>query len=231
VTAGERESKYRYMREVWYPRRRREAIAAGLAVKVDDLDGETWKAVGDEGRYAVSDFGRVKRLTREVPCGNGHGTTSTRIRRERLLRQRPDKDGYLRVGIYQGGKHCSRAVHRLVLEAFVGPRPFVGAESRHLDGDEANCRLDNLRWGTHAENVADRFLHGTVLRGEKIPSSKLNWQAVAVIRHFRGKVSAALLARLHGVLPLAVYSIYYGKTWTGVPYTGWRRRAQSGTSL
>jgi hypothetical protein len=34
-------------------------------------------------------------------------------------------------------------------------------EVRHKDGDPRNCRLSNLTYGTHAENMADMIEHGT----------------------------------------------------------------------
>lgn len=49
-------------------------------------------------------------------------------------------------------------VHRLVLEAFVGPCP-ENMECRHLNGVRSDCRLDNLAWGTKAENEADKKKH------------------------------------------------------------------------
>jgi hypothetical protein len=52
-----------------------------------------------------------------------------------------------------------RYVHSLVAEAFIGPRP-IGLEVRHLDGDSTNNAVDNLRYGTHAENMQDRVKHG-----------------------------------------------------------------------
>lgn len=47
----------------------------------------------------------------------------------------------------------------MVLRAFVGEPP-AGHECRHLDGDRQNNALDNLAWGTRAENVADTIRHG-----------------------------------------------------------------------
>jgi hypothetical protein len=51
-----------------------------------------------------------------------------------------------------------RQVHRLVLEAFVGPCPD-GMECCHEDGDSTNNRVDNLRWDTHEANVRERLEH------------------------------------------------------------------------
>jgi hypothetical protein len=61
-------------------------------------------------------------------------------------------------------------VHVAVLEAFRGFR-HPGQETRHLDGDSRNNRLRNLRWGTPAQNIADKVKHGRT-RGSK----HWNWQ-------------------------------------------------------
>jgi hypothetical protein len=53
-------------------------------------------------------------------------------------------------------------VHRLVLEAFVGPCP-IGMQCRHFpDPNPANCNLKNLQWGTPMENTEDKRVHGTL---------------------------------------------------------------------
>ena len=45
-------------------------------------------------------------------------------------------------------------VHSLVARAFHGERP-QGRECDHIDRNRANNRADNLRWVTHAENMAN----------------------------------------------------------------------------
>jgi hypothetical protein len=64
--------------------------------------------------------------------------------------------GYYRVelGYGAGGKKFN--VHRLVLEAFVGPRP-PGKQCRHINGDSLDNRLENLAWGTSKEDRDDRL--------------------------------------------------------------------------
>lgn len=51
-------------------------------------------------------------------------------------------------------------VHILVLEAFAGPRP-LGAEACHRNGNPSDNRLENLYWGSHADNMKDMTQHGT----------------------------------------------------------------------
>lgn len=90
--------------------------------------------------YEVSDHGRVRNA-----------------RTGRILRPSNYKlDGYLRIET----SHRRVLLHRLVLEAFVGPCP-PGCEARHVhDPDRGNCRLSNLAWGTKKENADDRWRQG-----------------------------------------------------------------------
>ncbi len=75
----------------------------------------------------------------------------------------------------------NRYVHRLVLEAFVGPCP-VGMQCRHLDGDPHNNRINNLCWGTPDENHVDKVRHGTSPVGERNPLARLTAGEVLDIR-------------------------------------------------
>jgi HNH endonuclease len=84
-------------------------------------------------------------------------------------------------------------VHRLVLEAFVGPCP-PESECRHIDGNPANNHLSNLAWGTRKENYADSVRHGTaqVLRGEHAFGGKKGWDYVehkTGEKHHRAKLT------------------------------------------
>jgi len=90
-------------------------------------------------------------------------------------------DGYPSVSLTNNSKGHTRAIHRLVMEAFVGPKP-EGMECRHLDGNRGNPRLENLVWGTPVENQADRNTHGTSNSGEQHPLSKLTEKSVVQIK-------------------------------------------------
>jgi hypothetical protein len=67
---------------------------------------------------------------------------------------------YALLGLCVDGVQHSCAVHVLVASAFLGPRP-AGMEVRHLDGNEFNNNVRNLRYGTHSENMHDKRTHGT----------------------------------------------------------------------
>lgn len=110
-------------------------------------DPEIWRQIdGFEGRYEVSSLGRVRSWT---PAKVG-GT----------LRPTPHKDRY-RVTLYSDtGRAVHRYVHRLVADAFLGPRP-EGLETRHLNGNPLDNRAANLAYGTTSDNQLDSVRHGT----------------------------------------------------------------------
>jgi hypothetical protein len=110
---------------------------------------ETWKPVpGTDGRYSVSDEGRVR---------GAFG---------RVLKAQLRADGRRVVDVWVGGVRSTRTVSQLVLEAFVGPRPADG-EGRHKNGDPGDNRLANLQWGSKAENTLDSVAHGTHANASK----------------------------------------------------------------
>lgn len=124
---------------------------------------ECWRSVaGHEGYYEVSDLGNVRSIDRTVVQSNG----KVRFFPGRVIRPRKQNSGYLSVGLKRGPKVWRRNVHRLVLEAFEGPCPG-GMTVRHLNGDQEDNRLVNLRYGTLRENMLDQVAHGTHRQTQK----------------------------------------------------------------
>jgi hypothetical protein len=110
------------------------------------------------------------------------------------------------------GRVSQRYVHRLVLEAFVGPCP-PGQEALHGPRGTADNSLANLRWGTHVENNADKLRDGTYGR-------KLRAEDVREAFRLRetGLGSRAVAARL-GVGRSTVQRIWKGSTWACLSMT------------
>jgi hypothetical protein len=169
------------------------------------VNAEVWsQIIGFEGLYSVSTWGRVK----SHHCYHGAG--------ECILKpQVRNRCGHLRVSLYAGGRHVLAAVHRLVLTAFVGPCPD-GMECRHLDGNPSNNRIENLVWGTQAENQADRIRHGTSNLGERNGLAKLTEANVREIRKLLGQgVPGMTIGRLYGVSQTTI-SYIKRKGWSHV---------------
>ena len=111
-----------------------------------DLPGEKWKKIKSlDGRFAVSNMGRVKSLWQR--------------RRNPILFQGTTQTGYKFVTVQINGENIMRLVHRLVAYHFC-PKPadFHEQPSRyyqvnHKDENPANNRADNLEWVTCKENI------------------------------------------------------------------------------
>ncbi len=127
-----------------------------------DGSKELWRDIpGYKGFYRVSDRGRVISLDRVI-IRNG---SLAHLRPKFLKLGHLPKSGRPYVFLCKGGEKNLRLIHRLVLEAFVGPRP-EGMECCHFpDRDPHNNRLENLRWDTPRANRADSEKHGTADRG------------------------------------------------------------------
>lgn len=105
---------------------------------------ERWlPVVGYEGTYEVSDLGRVRSLDRVDAAGQNL--------KGRILKPSPKSSGHLLVTLCNGNRRMS-PVHRLVMEAFVGPCPEGREVCHYPDHDKTNNRLDNLMYGTRSEN-------------------------------------------------------------------------------
>jgi hypothetical protein len=182
---------------------------------------EQWRPVPGWPRYEVSDAGRVRTWKVQGP------PYTKRAAEPRALAVHAVGSGYLSAPLSQPGSTRRRYVHRLVLEAFVGPCP-PGMEACHNNGLKTDNRLENLRWDTHRNNVADAAGHGTVSRGrrhlEAIRSgaeprtarTRLTEDDVRAIRAHRGFLTGQHLSALFGVRASHVSAIQSGKSWSWV---------------
>lgn len=175
---------------------------------------EEWRAiVGYEGFYEVSSLGRVRRLATMVR-GN-HGTWQ---RCPPVVLTPNCARGYPTVGLCRDAKKRTIRLHKLVLEAFVGPCP-PGMVCRHFpDRDPANNRLENLSWGTEKQNAADKEVHGTSNHGERNHRAKLTTADVIEIRSLckAGMLTHAKIAAMFGVIQQTVSRIASGELWSRV---------------
>lgn len=108
-------------------------------VRYAEPPGYPGYAVGEDGRVA-SRWHPRKRVLQD--CWH-------------YLRPGVNGKGYLQVALYAEGKRRYVSVHKLVLEAFVGPCPR-GLEVCHADDVRCHNHLDNLSYGTRSTNARQR---------------------------------------------------------------------------
>lgn len=114
---------------------------------------EEWRTIPGHPNYEASTHGRIRSITHTTVGKDGVPRT---YQGKILATYTRDDMGHQSVPL---GYRVSDEVHRLVARTFLGPRP-PGLETRHLDGDGSNNRIENLAYGTHSENMIDRVEHG-----------------------------------------------------------------------
>jgi hypothetical protein len=141
--------------------------------------------------------------------------------------------GYLSVGVYviRGKPPETRLVHKMVIEAFVGGPPSEKhTDVRHLDGNNANCALYNLAWGTRSENMQDVWNHRQLSGGvgpAGMDPTRRKWytsidasdRVVRVTLELinEGKLNIRDAARLWGCSAGVAASLVHGETNRPVP--------------
>lgn len=155
---------------------------------------ENWKPIPGFLGYDVSDHGRV----RSYHARGGTITWCISDTPQRILKPGKQTNGYPYTSLQHGGKGHIWYIHRLVLLAFVGPRPD-GLECCHNDGNPANNHLSNLRYDTHLANCTDAHRHHG-----KWPTSKLDDRDVIKMRNMRA--AGALCADLAKLFHIGSYT-------------------------
>lgn len=109
---------------------------------------EEWRDIaGYEGKYMVSNTGKVKSLERTVWTGKGYYQTLP----ERILKADKEGGGYYQVTLFKDGKRSRYKVHRLVAQAFI-PNPDNLPCINHKDENKKNNCVQNLEWCTYKYN-------------------------------------------------------------------------------
>jgi hypothetical protein len=174
---------------------------------------EEWRVIdGFDGYYEISDRGRIRTWK-----DKGARRPIRRALAPHLMKPAPNKNGYMQTALTHAGAKRVAAIHTLVAEVFIGPRPD-GLVVRHYDGNQLNNHRSNLLYGTRAENAADAFRHGTFPLGEVNGKSKLKADQVQEIRRMlaEGHTRRAIGAEF-GISHTNVSSIANGETWQHLP--------------
>lgn len=168
---------------------------------------EIWKDIqGYEGLYQVSNFGRIKSLSRLIFRKNGNNYSTKEI----IMTLVFTKNKYLTIKLRKGDSSIRFFIHRLVAKAFI-PNPEMKKQINHLDGNKTNNLVSNLVWSTQSENIRHAFENGLNYRGEDSINAKLTEQQVKYIKHQGGSTSE--LALNFGVSKSTISEIKSGRNW------------------
>ena len=159
----------------------------------ESQEKEIWKPIkGYEGRYFVSNLGRIKS--------------------EKILTQFENVWGYPQVAFSEFNRIKRFSVHRLVAEAFCSNpknKPFVN----HIDFKRNNNNEKNLEYVTLQENSKHSLIN--IARGERQGISKLIKKDVLTIRKlYKRKIkTSGELAKQFGVSKATIFHIINRRTW------------------
>lgn len=167
---------------------------------------ERWKPIDNWSGYFISSYGRAASI--RTHSGRVHPKNF------KYLRQHT-RNGYLSFNLSGNGARRAGIIHLLVLSHFKSKRSN-GLVCRHLDGDKLNNHIENLEWGTHADNTADDVLNGArnPLSGFDHWNSKFSEnELLKILEMSRRGFSQGHIATLMGCTQTTISRIILGRTY------------------
>ncbi len=167
---------------------------------------EVWQNIaGFEGLYQISNFGRVKSLSRKGRP------------KEIFLKQTKDKHGYLMVCLCKNSIPYTKRIHSLVANHLV-PNPNDSPVVNHLNGIKTDNKVENLEWVTAAQNQQHSFRMGLqkMGKGSENPNAILTLEQVKEIRrlYVPTKYSQRRLAKEFNVSRSCIDDIVTNRNWS-----------------
>ncbi len=160
------------------------------------LMDEVWRPIKGFP-YDVSNMGRVRRSQgASLPKGRPLHPTN--------------HGGYLVVRLWKNGDHL-REIHRLVLEAFVGPCP-PNHQSNHINGRRDDNQVENLEWVT--KHALEIHLSQPSPRIGRYATKLQPWQAIAIRALYKtGDWTQGKLAEVFGVHQSQISDVINQRSW------------------
>lgn len=174
---------------------------------------EIWKDIPNfENLYQVSNYGRIKSLSRTNLVQYKDGSIRNKHTKEKIL-SLYDRGGYLHIKLCKNSIYTTYRISRLVLTIFNRP-PKPGEDACHFpDKNTYNNNITNLVWASRQENISHTNIHGTRLLGEKTNNAKLSTQDIITIRKLQGKKSSKELSSIYKVSSATINRIWARKIW------------------
>lgn len=144
---------------------------------IDLLPNEEIKQIDGYPNYYITTYGRVWSNYR-----GGH-----------WLKQTLSTHDYHRRCYVSLGRGNKKYVHQLVAQAFI-PNPNHLSEVDHIDTDGTNNHVENLRWVSHQQNMANEV---TVEHIKKNTGYCCEIEEIATGRLFIGYAAAASFFHVH----------------------------------
>lgn len=138
-------------------------------------------------------------------------------KRERFLKTKPNKRGYVQITLGKNNIKYKFFVHRLVAEAYI-PNLQNKKYVNHIDGIKSNNSVDNLEWVTSSENR----IHANDLinrnKGISIKCSKLTeYDVISLLLFFKKVKSLPIVSKkFNNVNSATIHSILTNKNWKHV---------------
>ena len=173
----------------------------------ENLFAEVWKPViGYEGYYECSNYARIKSLFDKL-----------NRRRDYILSQFHDKDGYLLASLCAHGRRQQVRVHTVIGNVFK-ENPFGKPIFNHNDGVKTNNLPYNLIPATHSENTYHAYSTGLM----KDCNAKITRDQVLEIVKSTNTLNK--LSSTYGITRSAIWNIKHGRNWSNI--TGITRKIQ-----
>lgn len=189
-----------------------------MACSIEGCEGSPIVARG----YCGAHYRRFRR--HGDPLGGGTSRGAPRAFIDKALAQETDdciiwpygkKEGY---GFLNDGSGGTVTASRLICTLAHGEPPAEGMEAAHSCGNRPCCNKRHLRWATCTENNADKIEHGTLLRGEAVPTSRFtDGEVMDMRRRHAGGESQASIGRSYGIGATHVRRIVTGEFWSHLP--------------
>jgi hypothetical protein len=159
---------------------------------------EIWKNIPRCDGYEASSLGRIKN-NKTGKIFNGSVCCK----------------GYVHVSVIEEGVRRNRNIARLVARAFIGDFDNI---ILHTNGNPADNRQENLRYGTAKDNYDDARKHGTYSHGKRHGNAILDEEKVREIRRLyrTGEHSYNSLAREYTVNKHTIKLVIKRKNWKHV---------------
>ncbi len=186
---------------------------------LQSLPTEVWKdIIGYEGKYQISNLGRVKSLERFEERAGYERFMSGRILKFAQYTHK-SCEGYLYVVLCKNSKGKIFKIHKLVAEHFIeNLSGFL--QVNHINGIKIDNTRENLEWCDNKHNIKEYFKMnphgGDCVRGSKNASAKLNEGEVKEILKLKDSLTQSQLAERFKISPTTVWHIINGKQWRHV---------------